>query len=151
MPVQALLDGLVPNVGPEDGPVLVTIGYGGRGVGDFVGVLQRAGVQLLVDVRISPRARVPRFSKTALARVLVSHGVAYRHVGALGNASRHDPEGAPLRLVDEPRGLAILEAELEAGRVVAIMCVCKAWADCHRAHISAQMMSRLTDLQVLHL
>ena len=48
-------------------------------------------------------------------------------------------------------GLAILEAELEAGRVVAIMCVCKAWADCHRAHISAQMVSRLTDLQVLHL
>ena len=77
--------------------------------------------------------------------------MASRHVGALGNASRYDPEGAPLRLVDEPRGLAILEAELEAGRVVAIMCVCKAWADCHRAHISAQMVSRLTDLQVLHL
>ena len=93
----------MPNVSPEDGPVLVTIGYGGRGVGDFVGVLQRTGVQLLVDVRISPRARVPGFSKTALARVLVSHGVAYRHVGALGNASRHDPEGAPLRLVDEPQ------------------------------------------------
>ena len=56
--------------------MLVTIGYGGRGVGDFVGVLQRAGVQLLVDVRISPRARVPGFSKTALERGLVSHGVA---------------------------------------------------------------------------
>ena len=146
--VQTLLDGLVP----DDGALtLVTIGYGGRGVGDFVGVLQRAGVQLLVDVRISPRARVPGFSKTALARFLVSHGVAYRHVVELGNASRHDPEDAPLRLVDEPRGLSILQTELEAGRVVAIMCACRAWADCHRAHISAQMVSRLTDLQVLHL
>ena len=77
--------------------------------------------------------------------------MAYRHVGELGNASRHDPEGAPLRLVDEPRGLAILEAELEAGRVVAIMCVCKAWADCHRSYVAAQMVSRLTDLRVTHL
>ena len=51
--VQALLDGLVPNVGPEDGPVLVTIGYGGRGVGDFVGEPQRPG-----DPR--GRARGPR-------------------------------------------------------------------------------------------
>ena len=110
-------------------------------------MLQRAGVQLLVDVRISPRARVPGFSKTALERGLVSHGVAYRHVGELGNASRHDPEDAPLRLVDEPRGLAILEA----GRVLAIMCACRSWADCHRSHISAPMVSRLTDLQVLHL
>ena len=33
---------------------------------------------------------------------------------ALGPASRHDPE-------DAPRGLAILQAELEAGRVGAIM------------------------------
>ena len=151
MPVQALLDGLVPDVGPEDGPVLVTIGYGGRGVGDFVGVLQRAGVQLLVDVRISPRARVPGFSKTALARVLVSNGVAYRHVVALGNASRHDPEDAPLRLVDEPRGLSILEAELEAGRVLAIMCACRSWADCHRAYVAEQMVQRRPALRVTHL
>ena len=48
-------------------------------------------------------------------------------------------------------GLAILEAELEAGRVVAIMCAGRAWASCHRAHISAQMVSRLTDLRVTHL
>ena len=58
--------------------------------------------------------------------------MAYWHVGALGNASRHDPEGAPLRLVDEPRGLAILQAELEAGRMVAYVRACRAWADCHR-------------------
>ena len=69
----------------------------------------------------------------------------------LGNASRHDPEDAPLRLVDEPRGLSILQAELATGRVVAIMCACRAGASCHRSHISAQMVSRLTDLQVLHL
>ena len=45
---------------------------------------------------------------------------------ALGPASRHDPEDAPLRLVDEPRGLSILQAALEAGRVVAIMCAGRA-------------------------
>ena len=45
---------------------------------------------------------------------------------ALGPASRHDPEDAPLRLVDEPRGLSILQAALEAGRVGAIMCAGRA-------------------------
>ena len=65
----------------------------------------------------------------------------------MGNASRHDPEDAPLRLVDEPRGLSILEA----GRMLAIMCACRSWADCHRAYVAEQMVQRRPALRVTHL
>ena len=43
----------------------------------------------------------------------------FLHVGELGNASRHDPEDAPLRLVDEPRGLAIRQGARAKARAKA--------------------------------
>ena len=44
-------------------------------------------------------------------------------------------------------GLAILEA----GRVLAIMCACRSWADCHRAYVAEQMVQRRPALRVTHL
>ena len=64
------------------------------------------------------------------AQKVTRHDFVVEDVVELGNASRDDPEDAPLRLVDEPRGLSILQAELEAGRVVAIMCAGRAGTGC---------------------
>src|ERR1700681_1410565 len=64
---------------------LVSIGYGGRRLRDLIESLRGEGVDLLVDVRLSPRSGIPGFSGAALKRSLGEAGIDYRHEPSLGN------------------------------------------------------------------
>jgi len=63
---------------------LYTLGYEGLDVAAFIACLKRAAVRQVVDVRENPFSRKPGFSKTALAGALLSEGIEYAHVAALG-------------------------------------------------------------------
>jgi uncharacterized protein (DUF488 family) len=49
---------------------LFTIGYEGRGIGDFVGYLKHFKISCLIDVREIPISRKPGFSKKPSAKNL---------------------------------------------------------------------------------
>ena len=61
-----------------------TIGYEGAAMDDFLGVLVRAGVEQVIDVRALPLSRRPGFSKSSLAASLKEAGMGYVHLKALG-------------------------------------------------------------------
>lgn len=61
-----------------------TIGYEGATMDDFLGVLVRAGVEQVIDVRALPLSRRPGFSKSSLAASLKEAGMGYVHLKALG-------------------------------------------------------------------
>lgn len=62
-----------------------TAGHGTRTADELVGLLLKAHVETLVDVRRYPGSRRnPQFNKTALAESLAAAGIRYRHVEALG-------------------------------------------------------------------
>ena len=63
---------------------LFTIGYEGATVGEFLGALQKAGVERVIDVRAVPNSRRPGFSKTPLRNALAEAGIDYVHFRALG-------------------------------------------------------------------
>ena len=63
---------------------LFTIGYEGATVGEFLGALQEAGVERVIDVRAVPNSRRPGFSKTPLRNALAEIGIDYVHLRALG-------------------------------------------------------------------
>ena len=63
---------------------LFTIGYEGVTVGEFLGALQKAGVERVIDVRAVPNSRRPGFSKTPLRNALAEAGIDYVHFRALG-------------------------------------------------------------------
>src|ERR1041385_1037319 len=63
---------------------LRTIGYEGHSVDSFVGVLRRAGVKQLLDIRDLPLSRRKGFSKTPLKVALLEAGIGYEHVRDLG-------------------------------------------------------------------
>lgn len=65
--------------------MLATIGYEGAKLEDFVGTLQVAGVQVVVDIRDRAQSRRPGFSKTALSDRLARAGMAYVHFRELGD------------------------------------------------------------------
>jgi uncharacterized protein YeaO (DUF488 family) len=71
---------------------LKTIGYEGLTIRDFIDLLKRCCVSMIVDVRELPISRKPGFAKAALAAMLEKHGIRYQHVPELGcpKQIRHD-------------------------------------------------------------
>ncbi len=62
-----------------------TVGYEGREFGEFVELLDEAGVEILVDVRASGDSTYkPAFGADMLAQRLPEHGIDYRHEPELG-------------------------------------------------------------------
>ena len=63
---------------------LMTIGYEGLTTRDFIDLLRRCRVSVIVDIRELPISRKPGFAKAALAAMLEKHGIKYQHVSELG-------------------------------------------------------------------
>ena len=64
---------------------MIGIGYEGLIVDQLVARLQAEGVEVLVDVRMTPLSRKPGFSKRALSEALSAAGIRYVHDRRLGN------------------------------------------------------------------
>ncbi|GAO56058.1 DUF488 family protein [Novosphingobium sp. MD-1] len=141
-------------------PVIWTIGYEQATVAGVMAALNRAGVDLLADVRALPLSRRPGFSKSALAANAREAGVEYRHFKALGTpadgraaARRHDHAGlariyaAQLDLPEAVIAGAQL-AELARERKVALLCYERAASECHRTLLRKAV---LPDFEVVDL
>lgn len=63
---------------------LLTFGYEGLTIDEFIHRLTDADVKTVVDVRELPLSRKKGFSKTSFSAALSEHGIAYLHVPALG-------------------------------------------------------------------
>jgi uncharacterized protein (DUF488 family) len=128
-----------------------------------LGALQRAEVQLLVDVRAVTSSRRPGFSKSRLAAALLDSGIDYLHLRGLGTpaegraaarAGRH----AEMRRIFA-RHLATLEARddldtladlVASGRRACLLCFEHDPSHCHRTLVADALAKRLP-LRVDHL
>ena len=123
------------NADPDDRRGVVSVGYEGREIGEFVRDLAARQVTVLVDVRLNAVSRRRGFSKTTLRTALAEHGIGYVHLRGLGNprdtresfpASDPEPGRARFRsrlsLPDVKTELDQLR-ELAASTVVAVLCV----------------------------
>jgi uncharacterized protein (DUF488 family) len=143
---------------------LATIGYEGRSLEEYIGLLRGAGVTLLCDVRANPFSRKPGFSKRALAAACESAGLRYEHVPELGipAAQRRNVETEADRdalfarydVETLPREAAAIErigAWLNAGEHVALTCYELDPADCHRSRLAAALVARRHASDAVHL
>ena len=67
---------------------LLTVGYEGRTLEDYINVLFSAGVTVLCDVRRNPLSRKYGFSKGVLSRTCEGFDIRYEHVPELGISSK---------------------------------------------------------------
>jgi uncharacterized protein (DUF488 family) len=68
----------------QAGPALLTIGYEGKCLEQYLNQLLQAGVTLLCDVRRNPLSRKYGFSKATLSKACEGVGIRYEHVPELG-------------------------------------------------------------------
>ena len=126
-------------------PLIVSIGYEGRRLSDFVDLLRAWGVRRVLDIRELPLSRRPDFRKGALTRSLASAGIEYVHIRAAGNPFRKmkaDTE-ACLRayrghLRRTPAVIPFVERSL-GSEPVALLCFEREHDRCHRSVLLREM------------
>jgi uncharacterized protein (DUF488 family) len=142
---------------------LFTLGYSGFTPETFLEALQRAGVEVLIDVRRKPISRKKGFSLKGLQSYLEGQGVEYCHVPDLG---------MPESLLEERReGIevgeylaafrrylvtcdSVLDDILQTSqqRRCCLMCLEKAPEVCHRSVIADELKARSNGtLRIQHL
>jgi uncharacterized protein (DUF488 family) len=137
-------------------PSIYTIGHSNRTLEDFETLLERYGIQMLIDVRTVPRSRhVPHFNTENLARALAAKKIDYRHMKVLGGLRKPVKDSINLgwrnsgfrgfadqMQTEEFRaGLAEL-TRLAAEEKTAIMCAEAVPWRCHRSLISDALTIR---------
>lgn len=149
---------------------IYTIGHSNQTFESFLGLLQRHGVTVLVDVRSAPFSRfAPHFNKDNLILELRDRRIEYRFAGDYLGGRPDDPDlyrdgvvpqghADYLSLVDYPavakttrfrEGIDKALMLAETG-TVALMCSEEDPMRCHRHHLIAQALID-SEVRVLHI
>ncbi|OWV86958.1 DUF488 domain-containing protein [Rhizobium sp. R693] len=130
---------------------LMTIGYEGSSIDDFVATLEVARVRVLVDVRAVTVSRKKGFSKNGLAARLEKHGIRYVHAKDLGDpkpgreaarAGDYDSFrrifGAHLATAEAQRAVEEVAA-IAQSELTCLMCYEHDPITCHRKIVATQL------------
>lgn len=145
---------------------LLTVGHGTLAAGELTGLLQGAGVDLLVDVRSYPGSRRhPHVGREQMAAWVPEAGIAYRWEPRLGGRRRTRPDSPNVALRNEAfRGYAdhMATPEFRAGlddllaeaarRTTAVLCAESVWWRCHRRLLAdaAELVGGATVRHLMH-
>jgi len=141
---------------------VLTIGYEGATLADVLAALQRARIELLIDVRAVPRSRKPGFSGRMLAASAEAAGIGYRHLQRLGtpkpgrDAARAGNAAGMAAIFnahmagDEPQAALAEAAGLAQERRCCLLCFERDPHFCHRT-IVAEMVTSRTGQGIVHL
>lgn len=138
-------------------PSVYTIGHSTRSIIEFVELLTAGRVELVVDIRSTPRSRTnPQFNHDTLPQALASWQIGYTRIEQLGgrrnksqtvrpeingfwtNQSFHNY--ADYALSDEFRDGFSRLTELSSERRCAIMCSEAVWWRCHRRFVADYLL-----------
>ena len=86
---------------------IYTIGYEGKTIDEFLRVLEKTKISIVIDVRENPNSRKKGFSKKILSENLNDNGIQYRHIAELGTPKdirvEYQTSGNIERLLDQYR------------------------------------------------
>jgi uncharacterized protein (DUF488 family) len=141
---------------------VLTIGYEGASIEDFVATLKLANVEVLIDIRDVPVSRKRGFSKKALSETLEKSGLRYVHLRDLGDpkpgrdaARRGDMSAFQSifrnHLQSEGAQDALDRAlDISMGARACLLCFERDHACCHRAIVAEEMANREA-VQIRHI
>ena len=138
---------------------IVSTGYEGRSIEDFVRAMKRHRVEFVVDVRLNAVSRKRGFSKTALTAALAAEGIEYRHETELGNPPENRDAfraGRPAAREHYRRHLdhgaaASVQAivDLMAHTRIALLCFEREHMECHRSCITDKIKGEYSAVAVV--
>ena len=142
---------------PARASIVFTVGYAGKTLAAFVGLLRRAGVKRVVDVRALPLSRRRGFSKSPLRAALQRAGIDYVHLKSAGNPYRRRKKDimACLALygayLDRNPGVLLDLEKAIRGKASCLLCLEEQASACHRSIIVDRLLSRAPSTRVCHI
>jgi uncharacterized protein (DUF488 family) len=130
------------------GKLVYTVGTSTRSLDEFVALLRRYGVEVMIDVRRFPSSRFPHFRREELAGSLPQQGIDYYHLGEKLGGYRKGGYEAFSATGEFKQGLMEL-TEIAGQRITAIICAERLPWRCHRRLIGAELSRQ--GWQVIHI
>lgn len=144
--------------------LVLTLGYEGISIEEYVASLQAHSVGIVIDVRETAWSFKRGFSKRPLSAALKSAGIEYLHVKSAGNPSKNRRTARSTReclqryrryLGKNPSCLDELIAQIarahRRGSPACLTCYERLPADCHRSVLLDALRERGLDLSVTHI
>ena len=140
-----------------------TIGYSGfPEIDDFIAILQRFKINVLIDVRSSPYSSYyDAYNKDNIEAALKKAGIYYRNYAREFGARQENPDFYTNGILDFRKftnsqqfadGIIKVEKAISTGYVPALMCAEKEPVSCHRTiMISKKLEEVLRQIEVLHI
>jgi uncharacterized protein (DUF488 family) len=133
-----------------------TLGHSTRPIGEFIDLLRRYGIEVLVDIRTVPGSRRnPQFGQASLEQSLADAGIRYVHMKRLGGLRRTSADSINLGwrnasfrgfadyMQSQEFSEAVAElATLAAHEHTAIMCAEAVPWRCHRSLVGDALLVR---------
>ncbi len=115
-----------------------TIGHSNRPLNEFIDLLKRYNIRVVVDVRRFPKsARYPYYNREVLEETLENEGISYVWLGELLGGYRSGGYEEYMKTEGYREGIRKLVEIIErSNKHVAIMCSERLWFRCHRRFIA---------------
>lgn len=125
---------------------IYTLGYGGGAwTPDALAQVVKEKGARLVDIRYSPRSRVPHWNAGPLEKSLGNQ--SYMHLPALGNVNYKN--GGPIELANPAHAVDVLRPILLKQSII-LLCACRDAATCHRTP-AAEYLAEQLGAEVVHI
>jgi len=122
-----------------DMPVF-TIGHSSIPQSALIGLLEKANVKFLADVRTNPYSGAnPQYNKDPISSALKEQGIEYQNFPQLGGK---DP--GIFRNIKTDEGVSALDTLCELAKTtnICIMCAEADWNECHRQVVATEVQKR---------
>jgi uncharacterized protein (DUF488 family) len=145
-------------------PTIFTIGFQRKPLAEFIGLLQQAGVDAVIDIRLRNTSQLAGYSKKDDLAFLLREGfgMAYEHHPDLApsddilDAYRQDKDWAAYEARFQP--LLVHRQAEEKGRDIlsryrspCLLCAEPTADRCHRRLVAEHWAGRIPDLTIVHL
>lgn len=128
--------------------LVYSLGTSTRSAEEFIRLLNRYEIGLVVDVRRFPVSRFEHFNQSELVGILAGRGIEYLYLGDRLGGYRKGGYVAFASTEEFSKGMEALEAAV-SGNVAAVVCAEKLPWRCHRRFIAAELGRRGWD--VIHI
>lgn len=126
--------------------MIYSIGHSNREIKEFISLLKKYGIEIVIDVRRFPTSKFEEYKKENLSKVLKENGIKYLHLEALGGY-----RGGYEKWMESNEWKEAYEKlkKLAMKKTIAIMCAEKFPFRCHRRYIAKRLVNE--NLQVVHI
>lgn len=141
---------------------LFTIGFEKRKIEDFIGILLKNGIEIMVDIRAVPHSRNRDYAKKNLEATLNDSGIKYLLISELGGPAdlrkkvRADGDYEYFfekyeKILEEKTEFLNEISDLVRKKTICLLCYESDPAQCHRSSVANRLAKKNKSIKIEHL